>query len=71
MTTCEITFNEKTKIGKNFLVFLQENKKHFKLKYPTKMTKEEFNAMLEEAREQYARGEYGIIDDVDKFLEEL
>ena len=58
MTTYEITFNERTKIGKNFLVYLEQNKKYFKLHNPAKMTEDEFDAMLEDAREQYARGEY-------------
>jgi len=33
------------------------------------MTEEEFDAMLEESREQYRQGKYKTIDDIDKFLE--
>jgi hypothetical protein len=58
MTTKEITFNERTKTGKNFLMFLQENKKHFKVKDPIKMTEEEFEAKIQRSKEQYERGEY-------------
>ena len=63
MTTYEITFNERTKIGKNFLDFIQENKKYFKIKDPTEMTREEFDAKCARAREQYERGEYTVYDD--------
>ena len=58
MTTYEVTFNEKTAFGKNLLAFLVANKKYVKVKDPTEMTREEFDAMLEESRAQYARGEY-------------
>ena len=71
MTTYEITFNEKTDAGKNILAFLDENKKYVKVKNPAKMTKEEFNAMLEESREQYRQGKYKTIDDIDDFLQNL
>ena len=71
MTTYEITFNEKTAVGKNILAFLDENKKYVKVKNSTKMTKEEFNVMLEESREQYRQGKYKTIDDIDDFLQNL
>ena len=71
MTTYEVTFNEKTAFGKNFLAFLVANKKYVKVKNPTEMTEEEFDAMIEESREQYRQGKYKTIDDVDKFLQEL
>jgi hypothetical protein len=35
------------------------------------MTEEEFEAKIQRSKEQYERGEYWTIDDVDKFLEEL
>ena len=78
MTTYQITFNEKTDFGKNFLVFLEQNKKQVKVKNtipkqqnktkekekkdPTLMSKEEFYAEVEEARQQIKRGEYRIYD---------
>jgi hypothetical protein len=70
MTTYEITFNEKTKIGKNFLVFLQENKKFFKLKKTSKMTQEEFYAKIDKSIEQDRRGESFEVkpEDFKKFL---
>ena len=73
MQTYEIKLNEKTKIGKEIFLFLQQHNVAMKLKEKekTKMTEEEFDAKLQRAREQYARGEYGTIEDVDKFLEEL
>ena len=58
MTTLQITFNEKTEFGKNLLALLELNKKLVKLKYPTKLSEEEFDAKIQEARDQYARGEY-------------
>ena len=73
MTTYQITFNEKTDFGKNLLVLFHNNKKQIKLKEevklkerakvkvkkdPTLLTKEEFDAKIQESREQYARGEY-------------
>ncbi|MCL2039567.1 MAG: hypothetical protein FWG85_03960 [Bacteroidetes bacterium] len=45
-----------------------------KVKDPTKMTKKEFYAKLEEATAQYDRGEYTRLksaEDIDKFLKEL
>ena len=58
MTTFEITFNEKSTIGKYLLLFLEQNKKTIKVKDPTKLSKEEFLANIDEALEQYNRGEY-------------
>ena len=58
MTTYEITFNERSKVGKNLLAFLEDNKKYVKFNDPTKMTKKEFYARIKEAEEQYERGEY-------------
>ena len=63
MTTYEITFNEKTNVGKSLIAFLEQNKKYIKLKDPTEMTKEEFEAKLKRSEEQYKRGEYVIYDD--------
>ena len=73
MTTYEITFNEKTKTGKNFLAFLEENKKYLKVNNPAKMTKEEFEAMIDESLAQYERGEYKELkyEDIDKFIDNL
>jgi hypothetical protein len=71
MRTYEITFNEKTKVGKDVLAFLEQNKKYVKLKDPTEMTKEEFHAKIKRAEEQYERGEYTEVEDVRKFLDEL
>ena len=70
MTTYEITFNEKTTVGKNILAFLEQNKKYVKVNDPTKMTKEEFAAELAMARQQYERGECKELkyEDIDKFL---
>ena len=70
MTTYEITFNEKTAVGKNILAFLEQNKKHVKVNDPTKMTKEEFDAKLERATKQ---AELGLVtriarEDLKKFL---
>ena len=62
MTTYEITFNEKTTFGKNLIAFFLENKKRVKLKDPTLLTEEEFDAKIQEAREQFARGEYIVYD---------
>ena len=69
MTTYEITFNDLSPKGKSILNFLKENK--VKIKSSTKMTEEEFDAIIEESREQYRQGKYKTIDDVDKFLQEL
>ena len=73
MTTYEITFNEKTDAGKNILAFLDENKKYVKVKNPAKMTEEEFDAMLEESREQYRQGKFTRVspEEFDKFWESL
>jgi hypothetical protein len=73
MTTCEITFNEKTNAGKEIFAFLQQYKDHIKLKHPAKMTKKEFDAKIQKAREQYARGEYTEVPfgQQSKFLQEL
>ena len=70
MTTYEITFNEKTNVGKSLIAFLEQNKKYIKLKDPTEMTKEEFEAMLDEAKEQARRGEVTRInpEEQKKFL---
>ena len=62
MTTFEITFNEKSIVGKYLLLFLENNKKHVKVKDPTLMTKAELIATVEEAREQFKRGEYTVYD---------
>ena len=58
MQTYEITFNEKTKKGKEIFDLLQQHKVQLKLKKSAKMTEKEFDAMLEESREQYKRGEF-------------
>jgi hypothetical protein len=71
MTTYEITINEKTKIGKDILAFLEQNKKHIKLKDPTEMTKEEFYAKIQRAEEQHLRGEGTVVKDFRKFLDSL
>ena len=63
MTTYKITFNERTNFGKNFLIYLQENKKYIKVNDPTKMTEEEFYAKIKKAEEQYERGEYTVYDE--------
>ena len=63
MTTYEITFNEHTDFGKNLLAFFEENKKYVKVNDNTKMKKEEFCSMLDEAREQIKRGEYSVYDE--------
>jgi hypothetical protein len=70
MTTYEITFNEKTKVGKDVLAFLEQNKKYVKLKDPTEMTKEEFYAKIQRGREQFERGECTRVakKDLKKFL---
>ena len=73
MTTYEITFNERSTVGKNILAFLEQNKKYVKINTPTKMTKEEFDAKCNEAREQWKRGEcftFHTNEDVDAFFEE-
>ena len=73
MATYEVTFNERTAFGKNFLAFLTENKKYVKINDPTKMTEEEFEAKIQIAEEQYARGEFTRVlpGGLKKFLEEL
>ena len=70
MTTYEITFNERSKIGKSFLGFIQENKKYFKIKDPTEMTREEFFAKLDKAKKQCERGECTRVakEELKKFL---
>lgn len=70
MQTYEITFNERTKVGKTLLAFLEENKKQIKVKDPTKMTKEEYMQMLQESTEQAERGEVFELkrEDIKKFL---
>ena len=70
MTTYQITFNERNKAGKYLLALLEENKKCFKVNEPTKMTEKEFDAKLQRAREQYARGECKELkpEDQRKFL---
>ena len=70
MTTYEVTFNERTAIGKNLLAFFEENKKYVKVKDPTKMTKEEFYAKIERSAEQARQGRVRRIkyEDIDKFL---
>jgi hypothetical protein len=65
MRTYEITFNERSKVGKYLLAFLEENKKYVKLNDPTEMTEAEFDAKLQRAREQYARGEYTVFNSED------
>ena len=72
MTTYEITFNEHTDFGKNLLAFFEKNKKYVKVNdntkaSPTKMTKEEFDAKIQRAREQYARGEYTVYNNREEF----
>ena len=67
MTTYEITFNEKTVAGKNLLAFLEQNKKYVKVKNPTKMTKEKFEAKIQRARKQYECGEYTIYHNREEF----
>ena len=68
MRTYEITFNERSKVGKYLLAFLEENKKYIKLNDPTEMTKEEFYAMIDESLAQYERGEYTrMLPDEDLF----
>ena len=57
MTTYEVTFNERTAFGKNFLAFLTENKKYVKVNDPTKMTKKEFEDKCARGRAQFERGE--------------
>ena len=69
MTTFEITFNEKSTIGKYLLLFLEQNKKSIKVKDPTKLSKEEFDEKIQRARDQYARGEYYVYDE--KFRKEV
>jgi hypothetical protein len=74
MQTYEITFNENTDIGREIFAFLRQYKNYVKLKEPTKLSKEEFDAKILRAREQYARGEYtevGPDDDIVKYIEEL
>jgi len=73
MTTYEITFNERSTVGKNILAFLEQNKKYVKINDTYKMTKEEFDAKCAEAREQCMRGECTRVAPGDnlKFLEEL
>ena len=70
MTTYEITFNERTTVGKNILTFLEQNKKYIKINDTTKMTFEEFVEKCERARKQYERGECKELkyEDIDKFL---
>ena len=70
MTTYEITFNEKTKTGKNFLTFLEENKKYVKVNNPAKMTKEEFYAKILIAYQQCKQGKSIRVEpkDFEKFL---
>jgi predicted RNase H-like nuclease (RuvC/YqgF family) len=67
MTTYEITFNERTKIGKDILAFLEQNKKYVKLKDPTKMTKEEYEAKIARGIAQYERGECTVYNNREEF----
>ena len=67
MRTYEITFNERSKVGKYLLAFLEENKKYVKLHNPAKMTEAEFDAKLQRAREQYARGECTVYNNREEF----
>ena len=71
MSVLEIKINEKTAKGKYILQLLKEN--NVKIKYPTKMTEKEFDAKIQKAREQYARGEYTEVPfgQQSKFLQEL
>ena len=74
METYEITLNENTKIGKEIFMFLQQHNVPIKLKEKTKMSKEEFDAMIEESRAQYARGEYHTMlpsESLDDFLDRI
>jgi len=73
MTTYEITFNEKTAVGKDLLMFLEQNKKYVKVNAFANMSEEEFDAKIQRAREQYARGEYTRVlpGELNNFLEEL
>ena len=73
MTTYEITFNERSKVGKYLLAFLSENKKYIKLNNPAKMTEEEFEAKIQKSKEQYLRGEYTEVlpGEFDKFWDSL
>ena len=70
METLEITFNEKTIAGKNLLAFLEQNKKYVKVKDPTKMTKKEFYAMIDEAIIEAEQGKVTRVksEDFKKFL---
>ena len=65
MRTYKITFNERSKVGKYLLAFLEENKKYVKFNDPTEMSKEEFYAKIRRAEEQYARGEYTVYNSED------
>ena len=73
MTTYEVTFNEKSKVGKDLLSFFEQNKKQIKVNDPTLMTKEEFEAEIEESYQEYLRGEYTEVeyDEIDKFIDQL
>ena len=73
MQTYEIKLNEKTKIGKEIFLFLQQHNVPIKLKEKTKMTKEEFHAMIDESLAEYERGEYTEVPygQQSKFLKDL
>ena len=73
MQTYEIKLNEKTKIGKEIFLFLQQHNVAMKLKEKekTKMTEEEFDAKLQRAREQHKRGEGIVVTDFNKFWDSL
>ena len=57
MVTYEITFNEKSVVGKYLLYFLKQNKKSVKVKDNSLMSKDEYFAMIDEGIAQYERGE--------------
>jgi hypothetical protein len=70
MTTYEITFNEMSETGKFLIDFLNKNKESFVINDQYKMTKEEFDAKCDEARQQWKRGEFTRVkrEDLKKFL---
>ena len=67
MATYEIKLNEKTKIGKEIFLFLQQHNVKMKLKEKekTKMTKEEFDAKCARVLANYERGEYTVFNSED------
>jgi hypothetical protein len=74
MTTYEITFDERTAVGKNILMFLEQNKKHIKVVDSTEISdKEELVAIIEQAHKDQKEGKCIRLkyEEIDDFMESL